>query len=484
MHQRYQYLPFLFSLLLILAASTSTDRAFAQCTGATITEDAENIDTGEIRNNGWETFGTSFTTKDPIDGQQSFLTSGANGDDPNDNRMVRTPYVTVDGDVCVSFEYLPISPGPNTFVRVVLITRDDSYYPLDEVDLSNVTTLQSYQRTFTSTEVSTAVGGSIDRARIAIEFNGDNAGGRVLKLDNVAVTEVPVYDRGTDDYSNQAPSVADESYSTTWGQSVTGNVLDNDSDPDIAAGFDDGPLTVSVTTEPSNGTLTFNSDGSFEYAPTSDGADSFEYEVCDDGYDVECATGVADFNTAIPVELGEIAATASGRSVILKWTTLAETNNEGFDIEHKTDFGFEKVGFVNGQHTTTEATTYRYQLENLEPGEHTFRLRQVDVDGTSEYSPEVSARVDIAEALVLQAAGPNPFSTQSAIEYGVETAEPLVIDLFDVLGRRVRTLYNGTPTPGRLHEVSISADGLAPGRYLIRARTGSRQVTQPITVVQ
>jgi hypothetical protein len=484
MKQRYRISLIGFAAFLVLFAPYVKPSAAAQCANATISEDVEDVTRDQLTDRGWEIFGTSITSTDPIDGQQSFRTSGANGNDPADNRVVRSPYVSIDGDVCVEFEYLPNSPGSNTFLRIVLITRDDSYFPLEEVSLSGVTTLQAYQRTFTAAEISNAVGGSIDRVRIAIEFNGKNAGGRTLKIDNVAITEIPVYDRGTDDYSNRAPTVTDESYTTTWGESVKGNVLDNDSDPDIVDGFDDGPLTATSTTQPTSGTLTFNSDGSFEYAPTSDGTDSFEYEVCDDGFDPECATGVADFNTAIPVELGAFTATADGRSVVLRWTTLSETNNRGFDIEQRFDAGFNAVGFVEGQHTTTESTTYRFVIDDLAPGTHTFRLRQIDVDGDEEYSPEVTARIEIGQALTLNLSGQNPFRSQSSITYGVESAETLVIDLFDVLGRRIRTLYRGTPSPGRLHTMNVSADGLAPGRYLIRARTASRQVTQPVTVLQ
>jgi len=484
MKQRYRVSLIALSILFIFCLPISLPPAAAQCANVTISEDVENVTRDQLTDRGWEIFGTSITSTDPIEGQQSFRTSGANGNDPGDNRVVRSPYVTIAGDVCVEFEYLPNSAGTNTFVRIALIARDDAYYPLDEVSLSGVTTLQSYEQTFTASDISNAVGGSIDRARIAIEFNGNNAGGRTLKIDNVAITEIPVYDRGTDDYSNRAPTVTDESYTTTWGESVQGNVLDNDSDPDIVDGFDDGPLTATITTQPTSGTLTFNSDGSFEYAPTSDGTDSFEDEVCDDGYDPACATGTAEFNTAIPVELGVFAATADGRSVLLRWTTLSETNNRGFDIEHRADGKFQTVGFVEGQHTTTESTTYRFAIDDLAPGTHTFRLRQIDVDGDVEYSPEVTARIDLDEALTLELSGQNPVRTQSSVTYGVETAEPLVIDLFDVLGRRVRTLYRGTPTPGQLHTVNVSADGLAPGRYLIRARTASRQVTQPVTVVQ
>jgi len=230
--------------------------------------------------------------------------------------------------------------------------------------------------------------------------------------------------------------------------------------------------------------VTLNPDGTFEYTASSVGTDSFVYEVCDNGFDEICAQATATFDVALPVELASFTATADARSVILRWTTLSETGNEGFDIEQKTDFGYEPIGFVKGQRTTVETTQYTFRVSDLEPGEHTFRLRQIDVDGDETISSPVSAQVALDRALTLQQTGQNPFRTQTTLEFAVSTAENVTIDLFDVLGRRIRTLYTGTPTPGRMHPITITAQGLAPGRYLIRARTPSRQVTQAITVVQ
>jgi len=61
---------------------------------------------------------------------------------------------------------------------------------------------------------------------------------------------------------------------------LSDNVLANDNDPD------NDNLIVDTTprTNVANGTLTLNSDGTFDYTPNPDfyGTDSFTYEVCDD----------------------------------------------------------------------------------------------------------------------------------------------------------------------------------------------------------
>ena len=70
---------------------------------------------------------------------------------------------------------------------------------------------------------------------------------------------------------------------------ANGNVLINDSDPD----GDNLIVTTSVVSGPSNGTVTLNSDGTYQYIPTLGftGNDEFVYEICDDGTPSLCATG-------------------------------------------------------------------------------------------------------------------------------------------------------------------------------------------------
>jgi Bacterial Ig domain len=79
---------------------------------------------------------------------------------------------------------------------------------------------------------------------------------------------------------NHPPSAADDAYSTNEDTVLTvaaPGVLANDSDPD------GDPLTATLATEPANGTVTLNADGSFGYTPALDfaSADSFTYWATD-----------------------------------------------------------------------------------------------------------------------------------------------------------------------------------------------------------
>ncbi|MBT8277742.1 MAG: tandem-95 repeat protein [Bacteroidia bacterium] len=78
----------------------------------------------------------------------------------------------------------------------------------------------------------------------------------------------------------------DDAYNTTPDTLVSGNVLDNDSDPEGHNQFVNTTPFVDVN----NGTLVLNADGTFDYTPDPgfEGTDSFVYTVCDDGTPVAC----------------------------------------------------------------------------------------------------------------------------------------------------------------------------------------------------
>ncbi len=78
---------------------------------------------------------------------------------------------------------------------------------------------------------------------------------------------------------NQAPVTANDSVTTLACLPVTIKIKDNDTDPEKDA------LTVTIVTNPSNGTLSANSDGSYKYSPNANyiGTDQFTYTVKDAG---------------------------------------------------------------------------------------------------------------------------------------------------------------------------------------------------------
>ena len=98
----------------------------------------------------------------------------------------------------------------------------------------------------------------------------------------------------------------------------------------------------------------------------------------------------------------------------------------------------------------------------------------------------VDAPVVAADRLaVLDGASPNPFRTGSTIEYSLSRPGPVVLDLFDVQGRRVARLQNGPMDAGthRADWNGLDASGrsLPGGVYFIRLEADGRTETGKVT---
>jgi len=171
----------------------------------------------------------------------------------------------------------------------------------------------------------------------------------------------------------------------------------------------------------------------------------------------------------LPVELASFTARPNGQSVELAWSTVSETDNAGFYVQHQAPerSGWTDLAFVEGAQTTDQARSYRYTAEKLDYGVHRFRLRQVDLDGTQTLSSPITTELRLDASLAMQVS-PNPVQDQARINVTVQTSQAVSVALFDVLGRKVRTLHNGELAANRTEVLSLNARGLSSGVYFVR----------------
>ena len=192
----------------------------------------------------------------------------------------------------------------------------------------------------------------------------------------------------------------------------------------------------------------------------------------------------------LPVELASMEVTRAGESTVeLTWTTASENENAGFRVQHRTrlDSSWTSVGFVESKAsggTTTEAKTYRFGAEDLAVGTHEFRLKQMDLDGTAHLHDAVAVELKMQQALRLGGPSPNPVQQQSRLTFAVREQTEATITVYNTLGQKVRTLYQGTPTSGEQQTARVDAGGLSSGVYFLRLRAGGHTKTQRVTVVR
>jgi predicted outer membrane repeat protein len=186
----------------------------------------------------------------------------------------------------------------------------------------------------------------------------------------------------------------------------------------------------------------------------------------------------------LPVELARLDARLEDGAVSVQWTTLSETENAGFAVQRKRqDGGWKQVGFVGGAGTTTQPQSYSLVDRDIpfEADSLSYRLRQVDTDGSGSFSDAVTVRRG-APSLKLLSTYPNPARQQATVRYAVPERQEITIRLHDVLGREVRTLVRSRKE-GR-QKLSLDVGGLSSGVYFLRLQSGGEMRTRKLTIVR
>ncbi|MEL5996504.1 T9SS type A sorting domain-containing protein [Hymenobacter segetis] len=134
------------------------------------------------------------------------------------------------------------------------------------------------------------------------------------------------------------------------------------------------------------------------------------------------------FSTAVnplPVELTRFDAAAKPQGIALSWATATEKNSDYFEVQRSADGEiFQRVGSVKGQGTSSNAHEYAFLDGHPLAGLSYYRLRQVDTDGTSTFSPVATVQMRGEVAVY-----PNPSTgtvslpaTMGAVRYRVLNA--------------------------------------------------------------
>jgi photosystem II stability/assembly factor-like uncharacterized protein len=145
---------------------------------------------------------------------------------------------------------------------------------------------------------------------------------------------------------------------------------------------------------------------------------------------------------------------------------------------------------VNGQDISDLASVddfeqyiqYRVELVTAR-SDVTPILHEVSIEYELVGVEEKSASDPSFAALRLLQNRPNPFSGRTVISYSLQSATDVTLDVYDLSGRLVRTLVNGTKSPG-IHRALWNANGRSAGLYFCRLRTGDFESTRKMVVIK
>lgn len=169
----------------------------------------------------------------------------------------------------------------------------------------------------------------------------------------------------------------------------------------------------------------------------------------------------------VPVELTSFTAAYVGNSVSLTWNTASETNNAGFEIERSANDGaFVSLGFVKGNGTTSNTSTYAYVDGNILPNTiYSYRLKQIDLNGEYTYSEIVVLGASMPVEFALHQNYPNPFNPATTVSFALPVKAQVSLDVYSLLGEKVMSVVNGSLEAGT-HTYQVNASELTSGVYI------------------
>ena len=225
---------------------------------------------------------------------------------------------------------------------------------------------------------------------------------------------------------------------------------------------------------------------SARYIKIVDDGDGVAYQA-DAGFDLDAIEAY----DIVPVELVSFVAESIDDEVLLKWTTATETNNQGFEILRCTQNDnklWESIGFVEGKGTTTEITNYVFSDNVNEPGTYLYRLKQIDYDGSFNYSQVVEVNIFSPANFALYQNYPNPFNPSTKIKYQIPERTFVAIKIFDVLANEITSLVNEEKPAGSYEVTFDSHSGivrnLPSGLYFYELQTGKFVKTRKMILLK
>ncbi|WP_235296285.1 T9SS type A sorting domain-containing protein [Portibacter marinus] len=165
----------------------------------------------------------------------------------------------------------------------------------------------------------------------------------------------------------------------------------------------------------------------------SDSGDGESIQIESDGTKVSGTPNPGTSGATVPVEwLSFEAYSHKPEQVVVEWATAWEVNNEGFYIQRLDNREWVNEYFVTPGVNRAQENTYRSVLFDIKPGNHYFRIKQVDFNGEYSVTETKSVLVRGKGHIVI---APNPVSTYLSIS--LDDIKSQKSEVYDVMIRTI-----------------------------------------------
>lgn len=180
---------------------------------------------------------------------------------------------------------------------------------------------------------------------------------------------------------------------------------------------------------------------------------------------------LGDAVTPLPVTVTSFTAAAQGADAVLTWATAQEINSKGFEVQVSSDGkNFRTLEFVASASPNSSAPR-SYEFRDAEAGKQGtryYRLRQLDLDGKSQFIGSKSLTFGALTAASVQAF-PNPFGGEINLKLQTVAAGQATVSVLDGVGRRVHT-WQPTLQAGASDLQLPGLQSLSRGLYVVEVR--------------
>jgi hypothetical protein len=174
---------------------------------------------------------------------------------------------------------------------------------------------------------------------------------------------------------------------------------------------------------------------------------------------------VSDQDNPLPVSMTYFKGKATEAGSQLNWATASEKNAASFEVERSLNGkDFETVGSVKAAGNSNSKVEYTFTDRNAQANvTNYYRLRQVDMDGSFEYSSIVTVNSSKKAELAV-VAYPNPFNESLNLKLNTAVANAEVT-VTTIDGKQVYRQVIKEATPAS--NLTLNMPKLKPGFYLL-----------------
>jgi len=210
------------------------------------------------------------------------------------------------------------------------------------------------------------------------------------------------------------------------------------------------------------------------------------------------------YDTPLPIELLTWTATPGDNKVTLNWETASELNHAGFEILRSTkkDGVFQTIASYRNEESLRPKgeTGAKYSLvDNRKVYNgltYFYKLVDVALDGNRTEHAVISAiptdgkpaqpGFETPAEFKIMSMYPNPFNPNGNLEFTLPDKGFVSVSLYNVIGQKVATAFEGVLEGGKNHtnRIEISGNGLPSGVYLAVVNFSGQHLTSKFTLLK